>query len=220
MAIKLPNKGNHPVVEGDFLTKYYHLPIINNFFIARLNSAFSLIKKKRFKNLLEIGCGSGVFMLQLKQICDNIYGLDISSDIEKVKKMLEREDCKVQLTRASVTDLPYRNESFDCVVSMSTLEHIQQLEKAILEIKRVLKNGGLAVLGFPIANKFTDYLFSLMRAEKEHKKEFRKIHPNTHRDILKALTKLFDSGLEIRNLPSYLPLDWALYCYCSCLKHE
>lgn len=50
---------------------------------------------------------------------------------------------------ADVRDLPFRDDSFDAVYSMGTIEHFDETERAVGEIARVLKPGGRAIVGVP-----------------------------------------------------------------------
>lgn len=67
--------------------------------------------------------------------------------------------------RAAVADvrrLPFRDESFDAVYSMGTIEHFRDPETALREIHRVLKPGGRAVVGVP--NRWDPFLRPLLAA--------------------------------------------------------
>jgi SAM-dependent methyltransferase len=55
------------------------------------------------------------------------------------------------IAQQDATRLRYRDVSFDRVVSVSTIEHIRDVESAVREIHRVLKPGGLAVLTVPFS---------------------------------------------------------------------
>ena len=56
---------------------------------------------------------------------------------------------------ADLTDLPFDDCSCDCIFASHVLEHIQDDEKALSEIARVLKQGGIAILPVPIIQKYT-----------------------------------------------------------------
>jgi ubiquinone/menaquinone biosynthesis C-methylase UbiE len=218
--LKIPNVKYHPIVEGDFLTKCYHAPFVNLFFMKRLSLAFNFIQNEHFESLLEIGFGSGVFFPQLNQVSDKLYGLDFHSKFDEVKNMLELENIKAELKKGNVTDLPYEDDFFDCVVSISVLEHVKEIDKAVSEIWRVLKRNGVAVLGFPVANIITDLLLILMGSEHDHQKKLREIHPNSHRDIISAINNKFGTKVIVKSIPSFIPLDGSLYCCCFFRKNS
>ena len=46
-------------------------------------------------------------------------------------------------------DLPFRDDSFDAIYSMGTIEHFAETERAVAEMARVLKPGGRAIVGVP-----------------------------------------------------------------------
>lgn len=214
--MRVPKKENHPVV-GDNLTRYYHYPLIRNFFLWRLTMALDLLGKKTFGSLLEIGFGSGVLLPELKIRARRLYGIDIHAHLCAVKKMLYKEGVNAHLANASLLNLPFRDASFDCVVSVATLEHITDLSHAAGEIKRVLKPAGIAVLGFPVENRLSDILLILTGSRKAYKKELKDIHPSSHRDIISQIRRDFGK-VKIKKMPLFLPLDLALYCCCMVQK--
>lgn len=85
--------------------------------------------------VLDVGCGTGV----LHDLYPNldIIGIDVSSG------MLAYHKGKHKL--ASAEDIPYAAGRFDSVVCRSVLHHLPSPEKALEEIKRVLKPGGTFV---------------------------------------------------------------------------
>ncbi len=61
---------------------------------------------------------------------------------------------------ASLYELPYKPESFDFLYSMGTIEHVHDMDRCVAEIYRVLKPGGIAVVGVP--NKHDPFLRPLL----------------------------------------------------------
>ena len=61
---------------------------------------------------------------------------------------------------ASLYDLPYKSASFDFLYTMGTIEHTPNMERCVAEIYRVLKPGGIAVVGVP--NKHDPFLRPLL----------------------------------------------------------
>lgn len=83
---------------------------------------------------LEIGAGSGT----LQDVTADYTGLDIAASAARFfhKPFVE----------GSATDLPFDDDSFDVVWTIWTLEHVPDPELALLEIRRVLKDGGYLYL--------------------------------------------------------------------------
>ena len=214
--IDIPHKENHPYV-GDNLTRYYHIPFIRYFFLRRLTLALDFIGKMRFNSLLEIGFGSGILLRELSKRSRHVFGVDKHEHISKVDAMAKIEGINARLIQSDIMCLPYKDESFDCIVSIATLEHIKELPKAISEVKRVLKKNGLAVLGFPVANLVSDFLLVLTGSLQAYKKELKEIHPSTHQNILLEVKRQF-GNIEVKSFPKCLPLDFSLYCSCASRK--
>ena len=84
-----------------------------------------------YENVLEIGCGRQNF-----SILPNYLGLDFSKRALKGQRNMMCTD---------VCHLPFRNESFDIVVSRTVLMHIPNIIEAIEEIKRVCKKAVLLI---------------------------------------------------------------------------
>lgn len=217
MRMRIPKKNNHPVV-GDNLTRFYHYPVLSYFFLRRLTMALGFMPQGKFDSLLEIGFGSGVFLPELSRHSKRLFGLDMHGHITKVKDMLACENIKAELIKGSIVHLPYKDASFDCVISIATLEHINELSLAISEIMRVLKKGGLMILGFPVENKLSDLLLVLTGSVRAYKKNLKEIHPNSHNNIIEEIKRQCGSAVKIKRFPSFLPLDFALYCSCMSRK--
>ncbi len=215
-TIYIPGKRNHPIV-GDNLTRYYHLPFVRYFFLRRLTLALDFLNGRHFDSMLEIGFGSGVLLPELSRRSNRLFGIDIHESILKVGEMLVNENIKTPLIRGDVLHLPYKDNSFDCVISIATLEHIKDLPKAVFEIKRILKKEGIAVLGFPVENKASDFLLVLTGSLRAYKKKLKEIHPSNHYEITSEVKRQF-GNMEVKHFPDFLPLNHSLYCCCMAKK--
>lgn len=89
------------------------------------------------------------------------HGIDISLPIvRRARAELGRTSLRAPV--ADVRRLPFRNDAFDAVYSMGTVEHFDETERAVEEIHRVLKPGGRAVIGVP--NRWDPFLRPLLVA--------------------------------------------------------
>lgn len=100
--------------------------------------------------ILDIGCGAGYFtgeILQKNIPKAKIYGIDISNKAINLAKNIYKN---ILFKVGSTYNLPFPNQSFDVVTLNCTIEHLDRPQKALSEVKRVLKNGGLFLSITPI----------------------------------------------------------------------
>lgn len=77
-------------------------------------------------------------------------GFDVSHVVtRRARQNADRENHDISILGADMRSMPFRGESFDVVYTMGTLEHIAEYRDAMIEIRRVLKPGGVAVIGVP-----------------------------------------------------------------------
>lgn len=209
--IYVPRKKNLQITDhyGD-CARYYYVPLIKKFYLKRVDMIVDLIECEKGR-VLDIGFGSGILYYQLKERFSDLNGIDLRNDIDLVKTSLEKDNIKANLIKSDLFNLPYKDASFECIVSMSVLEHIINLESAVKEINRVLKEGGKFICGFPVKNFLMHQFFKAIKFDDE------KDHPSDHRCIYEALKKNFNIERTIR-FPSFLKIDHCLYMACRCGK--
>ncbi|UZE94270.1 MAG: class I SAM-dependent methyltransferase [Candidatus Pacearchaeota archaeon] len=118
--------------------------------------------------ILDIGCGNCRHLLPFFKRGFDCYGIDFSSEMLKyAKEFSKKYDFKVKLKKAKAEKLPFKNKSFNYVLSVAVLHHLKkkEQEKAIKEIYRILKPGGIALVS--VWNKYP--LLSLFVKEKYEK---------------------------------------------------
>ncbi len=95
------------------------------------------------RDVLELGCGTGLILDRVRGRCRTLVGVDIS------RGMLERAASRGHVVlQASVDRLPFRSESFDVVFSFKVLAHVPDIEETLGEAHRVLRPGGYLVAEF------------------------------------------------------------------------
>ncbi|HDT15038.1 MAG TPA: class I SAM-dependent methyltransferase [Firmicutes bacterium] len=117
---------------------------------------------KKGEKVLDAGCGGGILINQLRAAYGiKGYGVDISSLAIKRAKDSGYKDIKYH--NAGIETLPFKAGTFDAIVSFDVLEHIENKEKALKELLRVLKPGGRMLL-YAISKKdiFTWHWFLRM----------------------------------------------------------
>jgi ubiquinone/menaquinone biosynthesis C-methylase UbiE len=115
--------------------------------------------------------------------------------------MIKQEAISAHLAWADIRALPFKNETFNTIICISTLEHIKELVQALNDIKRILKPRGKLLAGFPAQNFFTDRLLG-------GSTEF---HVSSHKTILQAAEKVF-SIIKVKHFPFIFPMNYSFYC--------
>jgi SAM-dependent methyltransferase len=104
--------------------------------------------------VLDAGCGREMtFAREIGPLARRIVGVDIDTHLRRYEGAFA---CRGNLGR-----LPFRDESFDAIVSLSVMEHLDDPAQVLAELHRVLRPGGGLVLLTP--NRF-DYVSILAQA--------------------------------------------------------
>ncbi len=96
------------------------------------------------KRILDIGCGIGTYVSQLRRFSDDVYGVDV--DLDRIR---EGSRSVPNLYIARGEDLPFQNESFDLVLLHEVLEHVEDDQQTVREAYRATKLGGNIVIYAP-----------------------------------------------------------------------
>jgi len=107
------------------------------------------------KNILDLGCGEGVTLEKILGRFPNRNVLGIDYEEEKVR-ICKTHHLPARQGSAYVLDL--EDHSWDCCLLLEVIEHLEEPQKALREIHRVLRKGGLLLLIFP-----HDWLFKAAR---------------------------------------------------------
>jgi len=104
-----------------------------------------LLKPKQGEIILDAGCGTGVFTLDIFSSGSKVIGLDLSLPmLIQAKKKLKEYPFWIVL--ADMLNLPFPESSFDKVVSVTALEFVEDAKGAIGELFRITKRGGCIVV--------------------------------------------------------------------------
>jgi len=139
-----------------------HFPIppfiarfIDNPFRRRIQPAATVVDWIGIQDgmcVLEIGPGPGTFTIEAaKRVGANgkVFAVDIEqAEISRLNRRLHRENItNVTARLASACELPFPDKTFDRVFMVTVLAEIPDRKRALLEIKRVLKDEGLLAVG-------------------------------------------------------------------------
>ncbi len=131
------------------LIKYYNdyhaYETLSSITIKRYNKILDKLEKYRqTNNLLETGCGNGIFLEVAKRRNWNVFGTELSD--------LSIENCKVKgiYVGKSIQDIKTKvNSPFDVIVSMEVIEHLKDPIKEIEDYYNILRNSGALYITTP-----------------------------------------------------------------------
>ena len=108
---------------------------------------------------LDAGCGVGQWTFALATMCSEVYGIDTS--LERLRACEEMANAwrfgNVRFMTATLEDLPFEGASFDRVLCYSVL-YQTHYEKALREMARVMRAGGLLYLSTNDVGRFLHHI--------------------------------------------------------------
>jgi len=127
------------------------------FYAPVLRCCVELVKKVTGINrgkLLDIGCGSGLRILQFKLSGFTVYGCDFSeTDIAYAKQK------GLSVTRVNIEEEELTGGPYDVVIAYWLVEHLREPSALVHKIYRILNPGGWVVLGIPLSDSLVARLF-------------------------------------------------------------
>ena len=112
---------------------------------AAYDEMYELIRPiVRHKTVLELASGTGLIAKQIVNAAAHIEATDASAEMIAEAKRDSRS-AKLHFSVQDMFRLPYADKSFDVVIVSNALHIVPQPEKALAEIRRVLKDGGLLI---------------------------------------------------------------------------
>ena len=124
---------------------------------------------------LELGCGTGSLWMGHDDVVDRFDELvltDLSEGmLETARKNIGNRN-NVEYRVADIQDLPFEDNSFDMVIANAMLYHVPDLDKGLIEVRRVLKDDGVFYCATLGENNFVEQLAKWFQLSGES------FHPN------------------------------------------
>jgi ubiquinone/menaquinone biosynthesis C-methylase UbiE len=158
------------VTVAKIVRKLVHFPapafigrLLDSGYRRRIQPPSQLIERggiKKGMQVLDLGCGSGAFTPSIARTVGEkgkVYALDIQADmLKQLERKLSRPENKdirnIKLIEGNAYELPFDDASLDLVNMVTVLPEIPDRNKALQEVQRVLKPGGL----FAVTELFPD----------------------------------------------------------------
>lgn len=95
--------------------------------------------------ILDVGCGTGIFTADVLKCGANITGIDLSFPMVHVASQRLQDSPFIAMC-ANMCELPFPDNSFDRLYSMTAIEFVPDAALAIAELERVTRKGGSIVV--------------------------------------------------------------------------
>ncbi|RLI48415.1 MAG: hypothetical protein DRP09_21470, partial [Candidatus Thorarchaeota archaeon] len=107
------------------------------------------------KDVLDMACGEGYGSYMLSKEANYVIGIDIDEKIIKHANNKYAQN-NLKFVQGSILEVPLKNKKFDVIVCFEALEHIEEHEKFLFEVKRLLKDNGIFIVSTPNKYIYTD----------------------------------------------------------------
>lgn len=109
------------------------------------NEVASLVSRNA--NILEVAPGPGYLAIELAKKGFNVTGVEISPDFVKIEKDNAKEaNVSVDFIEGNASNLPCEDNTFDFIICSAAFKNFKEPVKALCEMHRVLKKGGIALI--------------------------------------------------------------------------
>jgi 2-polyprenyl-6-hydroxyphenyl methylase/3-demethylubiquinone-9 3-methyltransferase len=170
----------------------------------RVNYAIRILKElnidPKMKTALEVGSGGGILTEEICKMGFTTTGIEPAEEsVQTAQNHAKAENLDITYVHGTGEDLPFADQSFDCVFCCDVLEHVRDLPKVIAEISRVLKPNGVFIYD-TINRTFVSKLVAIKIWQEWKRWAF--MPPNLH------VWKMFIKPDELKELLSKNGFDW------------
>ncbi|HKK56160.1 class I SAM-dependent methyltransferase [Marinobacter sp.] len=118
---------------------------------------------KESQIVLDYGCGTGTASCEFASLVEEIYGIDISSEMIRIAKdkLAASEVDNVNFEKADIFDSKYQNESFDVILAFNMLHTVPNPQSVVQRVNDLLKHDGLFISTTPCLGQKMSFLVNL-----------------------------------------------------------
>lgn len=188
------NLHDHEVTtEPEGSVKFYR--DLEQYHYEKLEYLPKLLRFKSYvgKNILDIGCGVGIDLINYSKAGAHVTGIDISpKNIALAKRYFDQNGLSGELLVMNGEDLTFADNVFDMVLAHAVLAYTPDPQRLLSEIYRVLKPGGHTILMSYHTNSWLFYFAKIMNYKlgREDSPIFRTYSANEFRNLLKIFNKV------------------------------
>jgi ubiquinone/menaquinone biosynthesis C-methylase UbiE len=187
----------------EYSKEHVHLYEIGEIFPLLKNSILDLRKNKKKINIIDLGCGDGNLLNQLfnENIIkkeDNIYALDPSQTrLNRIKNPLFRK------VLAFGDNTKLKKNYFDYVICTQVIEHVENDNTLLKEIKRITKKDGYSFISSVVKKPYGIYIYKnkygKMVSDPTHEREYKS--KQEYENLLNSYFKIEKTNMHVFKFP-------------------
>ncbi|VVB66707.1 Ubiquinone biosynthesis O-methyltransferase [Candidatus Gugararchaeum adminiculabundum] len=138
-------------------------------FPDRASITLRMIQPKKGDRILDVGCGVGLFCYYIAQKYPStkIVGIDISDDFIEGANRYDKLP-NISYYKMNILNCPLEKNSFDCILFLEVLEHVENPVDFLRAIFGLLKPGGSLILSTPSALGITNISLNVRKQNLEY----------------------------------------------------
>jgi ubiquinone/menaquinone biosynthesis C-methylase UbiE len=116
---------------------------------AQRHAFLQALEPQPGERVLDVGCGPGLLASGIAVAVGSsgaVHGIDLSESLLAAARAQCANQPWVELRHGDAMRLPYADATFDAAISTQVLEYVSDVDRALAELRRVLRPGGRAVL--------------------------------------------------------------------------
>lgn len=133
---------------GKYESGWIGQALLDGYFQA-IGELLEYVEARDEQRAIEIGCGEGLSTMRLRPILDRGVTLEASEYVGDQVHLARQNNPDISVKQESVYALTHEPETFDIVLLLEVLEHLDYPSPALEEVARVLKPGGYLIAGVP-----------------------------------------------------------------------
>jgi 2-polyprenyl-3-methyl-5-hydroxy-6-metoxy-1,4-benzoquinol methylase len=155
----------------------------NPYLAARYKVAIDALPKPATEDemAIDLGCGDGYFSYQLRKRGYQVQAVDGQLSAIKLAQQKTAAESGIEFQVGNVLSTPFSDNSADVVTSLDVIEHLDDPETHLREIKRLLKKGGVALIGTPI--RITEHPLDKYHVQEFFPEEFGRLLSKTFSNV-------------------------------------
>jgi ubiquinone/menaquinone biosynthesis C-methylase UbiE len=159
------------------------------------------------KKVLEVGCGAGIDLVRFVRAGANVTGIDLSTTaIDLTCRNIEQNGLSADLRVMNGEAMQFPDDSFDVIYAHGVLQYTADAEKMVVEIYRVLKPGGEAILMVYNRNSWLNLMRAVTKVPLEHEDA-----PVLKKFSIGELKQLISPFKNYRIIPERFPVKTKLH---------